>query len=100
MIKEVFNIDKFNIYSDDDNYYFFRSLEEVDVESIKNGTIIDENGQIVRLITDREFYGETKYKKDEELSLEQIVEHVKMHYNKHTNCISFSSNTKGISNIF
>ena len=96
MIKEVFNIDKFNIYSDEDNYYFFRSLEEVDIESIKNRTITNENNEIVRLITDREFYGETKYKKDDRLSLEQIVEHVKMHYNKHTNCISFSSNTNVI----
>ena len=96
MIEKAFNINRFNIYSDDDNYYFFRSLEGVDIESLKNGTITDENGQIVRLITDREFYGETKYKKDEELSLEQIVEHVKMHYNKHTNCISFSSNTNVI----
>ena len=92
MIEDIFSMDKFNVYSDDDNYYFFRSLEEVDIESIKNKTITDDNGEITRLITDREFYGETKYSKDDSLSLEQIVEHIKMHYNKHTNCISFSSN--------
>ena len=42
MINEVFNINNFNIFSDEENYYFFRSLEEVDTESINNKTIIDE----------------------------------------------------------
>ena len=91
-IKSLFNIEKFNIYSDDENYYFFRSLEEVDIESIKNKSIIDESGKIKRLITDREFYGETTFTKDSEISLEEITEHIKKNYNKHTNCISFSSN--------
>lgn len=92
LIKDLFNIENFNIYSDDDNYYFFRSLEEVDVESIKNKSIIDEFGNINRLITDREFYGETIFTKDSDISLEEMVEHIKKNYNKHTNCISFSSN--------
>ena len=91
-IKSLFNVENFNIYSDDDNYYFFRSLEEVDIESIKNKSIIDESGKIKRLITDREFYGETTFTKDSEISLEEITEHIKKNYNKHTNCISFSSN--------
>ena len=39
-LEELFNIENFNIYSDDENYYFFRSLEEVDVESIKNKRIV------------------------------------------------------------
>ncbi len=92
LIRNLFNIENFNIYSDDDNYYFFRSLEEVDVESIKNTSIIDEFGNITRLITDREFYGETIFTKDSDISLEEMVEHIKKNYNKHTNCISFSSN--------
>ena len=96
MIDEVFDISNFNIFSDDENYYFFRTLEDVDIESIKNKTITDENGNINRLITDREFYGETIFKKEDDLSLEQMVEHIKMHYNQHTNCISFSSNTNVI----
>ena len=96
MIDEVFDISNFNIFSDDENYYFFRTLEDVDIESIKNKTITDKNGNINRLITDREFYGETIFKKEDDLSLEQMVEHIKMHYNQHTNCISFSSNTNVI----
>ena len=91
-LEKLFNIENFNIYSDDENYYFFRSLEDVDIESIKNKSIIDESGKIKRLITDREFYGETTFTKDSEISLEEITEHIKKNYNKHTNCISFSSN--------
>ena len=91
-LEKLFNIENFNIYSDDENYYFFRSLEEVDVESIKNKSIVDETGKIKRLITDREFYGETIFTKDSDISLEEITEHIKKNYNKHTNCISFSSN--------
>ena len=91
-LEKFFNVEKFNIYSDDENYYFFRSLEEVDVESIKNRSIVDESGKITRLITDREFYGETTFTKDSDISLEEMTEHIKTNYNKHTNCISFSSN--------
>lgn len=69
MIDEVFDISNFNIFSDDENYYFFRTLEDVDIESIKNKTITDENGNINRLITDREFYGETIFKKEDDLLL-------------------------------
>ena len=91
-LEKLFNVENFNIYSDDENYYFFRSLEEVDVESIKNRSIVDESGKIKRLITDREFYGETTFTKDSDISLEEMTEHIKTNYNKHTNCISFSSN--------
>ena len=91
-LEKLFNVENFNIYSDDENYYFFRSLEEVDVESIKNRSIVDESGKITRLITDREFYGETTFTKDSDISLEEMTEHIKTNYNKHTNCISFSSN--------
>ena len=92
MINEIFAIDNFNIISDDDNYYFFRALNKKDMADIENKVIVDENGKIVRVRTDREFYGETTFKKDEPLTLEQIIEHIKMDYNRHTNCISFSSN--------
>ena len=91
-LEKLFNVENFNIYSDDENYYFFRSLEEVDVESIKNRSIVDESGKIKKLITDREFYGETTFTKDSDISLEEMTEHIKTNYNKHTNCISFSSN--------
>ena len=92
MINEIFAIDNFNIISDDDNYYFFRALNKKDMADIENKVIVDENGKIVKIRTDREFYGETTFKKDEPLTLEQIIEHIKMDYNRHTNCISFSSN--------
>ena len=92
MIDEIFDINKFNILSDEDNYYFFRALNKRDMSDIENKLIVDDSGKIVRIRTDREFYGETIFKKDEPLTLEQIIEHIKIDYNKHTNCISFSSN--------
>ena len=92
MLDEVFGVDKCNVFSDDKYYYFFRALEELDIAGIKDKTITNQYGRIIKLVTDREFYGEEKYKKDSKITLEEIVEHIKMHYNKHTNCISFSTN--------
>ena len=92
MIKNVFDINHFNVFSDEENYYFFRALEDGDIKLIQNKTIVDEKGNLKKLVTDREVYGETIFKKSDALSLEQMVEHVKMNYNKHTNCISFSTN--------
>ena len=31
-LEKLFNIENFTIYSDDENYYFFRSLEPGDIE--------------------------------------------------------------------
>ena len=92
MIKNVFDINHFNVFSDEENYYFFRALEDGDIKLIQNKTIVDEKGNLKKLVTDREVYGETIFKKSDALSLEQMLEHVKMNYNKHTNCISFSTN--------
>ena len=92
MLDEVFGVDKCNVFSDDKYYYFFRALEELDIAGIKDKTITNQYGRIIKLVADREFYGEEKYKKDSKITLEEIVEHIKMHYNKHTNCISFSTN--------
>ena len=92
MLDKVFDVDKCNIFSDDKYYYFFRALEELDIAGIKDKSITNQYGRIIKLVTDREFYGEEKYKKDSKITLEEIVEHIKMHYNKHTNCISFSTN--------
>ena len=50
MEKEMFDIEKFNVISDEENYYFFRSLEEVDVESIKNKSIIDETSNHLYIV--------------------------------------------------
>ena len=92
MLDEVFDVDKCNVFSDDKYYYFFRALEELDIAGIKDKSITNQYGRIIKLVTDREFYGEEKYKRDSQITLEEMVEHIKMHYNKHTNCISFSTN--------
>ncbi len=97
-MEELFNIENFNIIEDEENYYFFRALNRADSKDLQDGTILDENGSFIRIRTDRERYeedqenGAAKYKEDDEISLEQAHDHIKMHYRKDTNCISLSSN--------
>ena len=97
-MENTFDIENFNIIEDEENYYFFRALNMADNQDFETGTILDETGNFERIRTDRERYEEnpeyrtTKYKKDTELSLEQVYDHIKMHYRKDTNCISLSSN--------
>ena len=90
----VFNVEKFNIIQDEENYYFFRALNMADNNDIEQGITASKSGKIERIRTDRErFEGETKYSEDSELSLEEIYDHIKMHYRKDTNCISLTSNS-------
>ena len=97
-MENVLGIKNFNIIEDEENYYFIRALNMADNEDIENGTVLDENGNIARIRTDRERYEENpenkapKYSKDAQISLEQVYDHIKMHYRKDTNCISLSSN--------
>ena len=97
-MENVFDIENFNIIEDEENYYFIRALNMADSQDIENGTVLDENGNIARIRTDRERYEENpeneapKYSKDAQISLEQVYDHIKMHYRKDTNCISLSSN--------
>ena len=97
-MESLFDIDKFNIIEDEGNYYFFRALNMADNQDLEAGTILDNRGSIERIRTDRERYEEnaeneaSKYSKDAEISLEQVYDHIKMHYRKDTNCISLSSN--------
>ena len=97
-MENLFDIENFNIIEDEENYYFFRALNMADNKDIENGTVLDEKGNIARIRTDRERYkenaenGEPKYSKDAQISLEQVYDHIKMHYRKDTNCISLSSN--------
>ena len=97
-MESVFDIANFNVIEDEDNYYFFRALNMADNRDLEQGTIIDSNGNYERIRTDRERYEEDpekgipKYNKDSKLSLEQVYDHIKMHYRKDTNCISLSSN--------
>ena len=97
-MESLFDIDRFNIIEDEENYYFFRALNMADNQDLEAGTILDNRGSIERIRTDRERYEEnaeneaSKYSKDAEISLEQVYDHIKMHYRKDTNCISLSSN--------
>ena len=93
-----FNIDKFNIISDEEYYYFFRCLEDGDIKDLKEGKIeLEDNGHISKLRTDRERWveehqKEAKYSEDSKVSLEEMFLHIKMNYSKETNCISLTSN--------
>ena len=89
----LFNVDKFNIIQDEENYYFFRALNMADNNDIEKQLTVSEDGAIERIRTDRERYdGETKYSENSQISLEEIYDHIKMHYRKDTNCISLTSN--------
>ena len=96
-MEELFNIDKFNIIKDEKNYYFFRALNMEDNQDLEKGVILDNEGNIKKIRTDRERYEQNpeneppKYGKDAEISLEQVYDHVKRHHRKDTNCISLSS---------
>ena len=94
MDNEVLDIDRFNVVSDEENYYFFRALNMADNSDIENGiTVSSDDGKIEKIRTDRERYeGEAKYKEDSNISLEEVYDHIKMHYRKDTNCISLASN--------
>ena len=97
-MKNIFDIDKFNIIEDEDNYYFFRALNMADNQDIEDKIILDKDGNLIRIRTDRERYEENlqneqpKYDKNAQISLEQVYDHIKPHYRKDTNCISLSSN--------
>ena len=94
----LFDINNFNIIEDEENYYFFRALNMTDNKDLEEGKILDDTDSIVKIRTDRERYeenpenGAPKYSKDAEISLEQVYDHIRMHYRKDTNCISLSSN--------
>lgn len=89
-MKDLFNLN--NCYQDDGYYYFFRALNMRDLSGIKDKSILDSEGNIAKIITDREFFKrEERYNANSSLTLEEMVNHVKMHYDKDTNCISLSS---------
>ena len=75
MKKEMFDIEKFNVISDEENYYFFRSLEPGDIEDLEKG-IIKDGEKYKRIRTDRERWEETHQEKpkqniDKELQKKQ-----------------------------
>ncbi|MGM9879220.1 MAG: DEAD/DEAH box helicase family protein [Bacilli bacterium] len=93
MFHKIFELEKYNIISDENNFYFFRALNNGDTNDIKNNITTNEYGQIERIRTDRERYEqEPKYKEDSKISLKEIFDHIKMHHSKDTNCISLTTN--------
>ena len=89
-MNELFNIT--NCYQDSNYYYFFRALNKRDMTGIRNGSTLDSNGHISKIVTDSTFYNNrNRYNEESELTLEEMVNHVKTHYDKDTNCISLSS---------
>ena len=94
MNEELFDINNFNIIQDGEYYYFFRALNMADNNDVDQGITISQDGKINRIRTDRErFEGKAKYKEDSQISLEEVYDHIKMHYRKDTNCISITSNS-------
>ena len=93
MNAKVFDINNFNIISDNDNYYFIRALNMGDNNDIESNITTDSSGNIIKVRTDRERYTkEAKYDINSEISLEEIYDHIKMQHRTDTNCISLSSN--------
>lgn len=92
-MNNVFDIENFNIIKDNENYYFFRALNMADNQDLESGIITDKSGQVIHIRTDRQRYeGKPKYSETDEISLEQVYDHIKPNYRKDTNCISLSSN--------
>ena len=89
----IFDIENFNVLSDDNYYFFFRALNNADNKQIEEKEITDDNGNIVRVNTDlSRFNGNSKYNTNSNITLEEMIDHIKMHYRKDTKCISLSSN--------
>ena len=93
MLEKIFDIDKFNVYSDNDYYYFFRALNKDDNNDIDMNITTDSNNRIERVRTNRERYnGVPKYSESSVLTLEEAVDHINTRHRKDTNCISLTSN--------
>ncbi len=89
-MNELFNIT--NCYQDTNYYYFFRALNKRDMAGIRDKSILDDAGHIRKIVTDSTFYNhKDRYNEESNLTLEEMVNHVKTHYDKDTNCISLSS---------
>ena len=94
-MEDAFKIENFNVIKDENNYYFFRALNNEDNEDYEKGIITDEKGNIQKIRTDRERCKDnTKYDENSILNLEQVYDHVKMNHRKDTNCISLSVSAK------
>lgn len=93
----IFSINNFSIIEDDENYYFFRSLEQYDIDDEKNGKIENNSNGSINLRTNKERYNEThdipsRYSDSDSISLDEVYSHIKKNFYPGTNCISFSTN--------
>ena len=95
MNSELFEMNKFNVLEDENYYYVYRALNKADHADALNH-FYETKQDIEKIRTDRERYeeehGKAKYDKESEISLEEIYDHIKIHYLKETNCISLSTN--------
>lgn len=93
MLDEIFDIEQFNIFSDSQYYYFFRALNIADNNDVENYITTNKEGKITRIRTNLErFDGTPTYSPNSQISLKEMFDHIKMHQNKDTNCISLTSN--------
>ena len=95
-MSKIFDIEKNDVISDEENYYFFRALEPGDIEDLEKG-IIKNGEKYIRIRTDRERWQEkhqekSRWNENSKITLEEMFNHIKIHYSLQTNCISLSSN--------
>ena len=94
-MKDIFNIDNFNVKKDEKYYYFFRALNREDSKDLEQGKIT-ENSKIIKIRTDTQRWKENnkglkpRYDEDVQNSLEQMYDHIKPKFCRCTNCISLS----------
>ena len=94
-MKNVFDINNFNVVKDEQYYYFFRALNREDNKELEEGKI-SENGKIIRIRTDTQRWKELhknvkpKYDENDNNSLEQMYDHIKPKFCRCTNCISLT----------
>ena len=88
---------KENLIKDNENYYFFRALNMSDNDDLEKGLITNKKGSFTKIRTDRQRWEENennpppKYNENDNLTLEEICDHIKENYRRDTNCISLSS---------
>lgn len=89
---EIFDISKFNIIQDDDNYYFFRTINKDELSENENS--VSGAQTTSKLETGLIKHGKvSKYTLEDQISLEEVHDHVKWGHRKDTNCISLSTNS-------
>ena len=98
MENNLFDMNELNVIQDEENYYFFRTLEPGDIKDLETGIIKNKDGEYIKIRTDRERWEEShknqksRWIERDKISLEQLYHHIKYNYSLQTNCISLTSN--------